>query len=469
MSRARAAWSAALPTLASLLACGAAPTSGPPSWPGPLCHARIEGAPRATEDAAALSVPTSRVMLDVVVPVDAMVAALDRAVPPDVVDRRGIEVGSAGQLSLRVGRGAFSVSARGDDLVVDVDLFGRASFCKPLGLLGCVSYASCEPTAHGRAEVTLLLDGRYRLPPSRVEIPITRACTMSALALDVTDDFAKEAAAQARTIRDRIDGGVPDVAPIVQDIWRALGTSVPLGNGACARLSPRAVVQTGLRSSGSTLSLGVGAEGEIVVEAPCRPTAASPAIPPPRVARDATNGVHLEVPVVVSWEQASLVLARALSAQEPLVGAERAHVTDVRASPDGDRVRLLLTLSGRTCGQVALVAGLAPRADLARIDLVELAPVDGERERAGLDLRALARELSPHLHVPLPVHPAAVPRRIDKIAATLLAHDERDPSAPALKVTMQRAALGSALVRREGIVGVLVASGDATVSLRGGR
>ncbi|MCC6644691.1 MAG: DUF4403 family protein [Polyangiaceae bacterium] len=457
-----------LSLLVSPLACGAAPAAEP-AWPGPLCHARVSGAPAAAAEAAALSVPTSRVMVDVVVPVDAMKAALERAVPAELVDRRGVDVGQAGQLSLRVTRGAFAVSARGDDLVVDVDLFGRASFCKPLGLLGCVSYASCEPAAHGRAEVTLALDGQYRLPPSRVEIPITRACTMTALGLDVTDDFSKEAAAQARTIRERIDGGVPAVAELVADLWRALGTSVPLGNGACARLSPRAVVQTGLRARGATLSLGVGAEGEIVVESPCRASAPSATIPPPRITRDAATGVHLEVPVVVSWEQASLALARALSAHEPRVGAERVHVTDARAEPDGDRVRLVLALSGRTCGQIALTARPSPREDLARIDLVELAPLAGESARSGLDLELLARELAPHLSLPLPLNPAAVPRRIDKIAATLLAHDASDPDAPSLQVSMHKASLQRAEVRREGVVGALVADGDATVSLRGAR
>ncbi len=465
MRRAQARGLASLLLLGASAGCGGAPASDP-SWPGPLCHARIGGAPAAASEATSLTVPASRVMVDVVVPVDAMVAALDRAVPPELVDRRDIDVGPAGRLSLRVTRGAFAVTARGDDLVVDVDLFGRASFCKPLGLLGCVGYASCEPAAHGRAEVTLALDGKYRLPPSRVEIPITRACTMTAIGLDVTEDFAKEAAAQARTIRDRIDAGVPEVAPLVADIWRALGTSVPLGNGACARLTPRQIVQTGLRSTGASLSIGVGAEGEIVVEAPCRPSAPSPPIPPPRVVRDAANGVHLEVPIVVSWEQASLVLARALFSLEPVVGRERVHVTDVRATADGDSVRLLVAVSGRTCGEVAFTARLAPREELARVDLVDLSPVDGEAARAGLDASALARAISPHLHIPLPVNPAAVPRRIDKIAATLLDRDARGPDAPAITVAMQRAALKNALVRKEGIVGVLVASGEATVALR---
>lgn len=429
----------------------------------------MTGVPSPAIDAPPLVVPPSRVMVDVLVPVDAMIAALDRAVPPTVVERRGIDVGAAGKLELLVHRGAFSVSAKGDDLVVEVDLSGRASFCKPLGLLGCVTYASCEPAAHGRAEVTLALDGRYRLPPSRVEIPITRACTMTALGLDVTEDFSREAAAQARTIRERIDSGVPDVAPVVRDIWRALGTSVPLGNGACARLSPRSVVQTGLRSTGSVLSIGVGAEGEIVVESPCRPAVASPPIPAPRLAREAENGVHLEVPVVVSWEQVSLGLARAASALEPRIGNERVHVTDIRASADGERVRLWVALSGRVCGEVALLATLAPREDLARIDLVDLAPADGEAARTHLDLAELARELAPHLHVPLPINPAAVPRRIDRIAATLLEKDKGDPDAPEIRVGMDRAALKSAVVRQEGIVGVLVASGQAAVSLRSAR
>jgi hypothetical protein len=454
-----------------------------PTWPGALCEVRVPPAPAPAGGSAAapMRVPTSRVTVDVRVGAGSILEQLERAAPRRVVERRGVGMGVAGRLSFAVDRGAFQLGLERDDLVVGVELVGDAELCKPLGLFGCVPYASCRPAAHAHAAVSLMLDPAYGLPPSRVDIPITRRCTLTALDIDVTGEVQSEANRQADSIRKQIDGGLPSLALPIASLWKSLGTSVPVGLGACARVYPTAVVQSGPRVREGLITLGVGAEGEVLVESPCRPALPSPPLPPPRLDRTAEPGVDLMVPLVLSWVEVGRAVARSLALAEPVAGREVLHVTDVRAEPAATEeararggVRLLLSVAGRVCGELALDAtvGAAPSGDA--LLLLGVAPSAGEQARAaapGLDLAELAAVIERLVRIGLPVEVPAIPRNIDRIAAALLgpqggAGSGSERLTSEINVSMRSASVEHVSSSREGLAAIVHAVGEATVKVR---
>lgn len=440
-----------------------------PVWPGALCTTRLPDAALASEDAPALTQPTSRVLVEIRVETEAMLAALEAAVPRRVAERRGLDLGAPGKLDFHVDRGKFRVRVAGDELAVEVDLEGDAALCKPMGALGCVGYASCQPSAHAHAAVPLLLGSDFRLPSSRVGIPITRRCMLTALSIDVTGEVEAEAKRREQAIRESIDAGVPAVEPVLREIWQALGTSVPLGAGTCARVYPTALVQTGPRVRGGAIRLVLGAEGQVVVETPCAPAQPAPPMPSPRLDRTLEPGVDLRVPVIVGWDEASRAIARGLAQAEPAVGGEVVHVTDARVQPTARGVRIGLTIAGKTCGEVWLDGVPAYDATRGAIVFQGLTPAGDAAglARAGIDGAQLAASVAPLIAVPLRVDPANVPKRIDRIAASLLGPTAGQPAdGPEIAVGMTRASIDAALAVREGLVAMLHAEGAATVKLR---
>lgn len=455
----------AVPLIALLAGCGSA--GGEVAWPGAVCAERLPDVtwPAVTE--VAWTAPRSRVVVDVRVDAGAIVTALERAVPKRVVDQRKIDAGSAGRMDIVVDRGPFAVSLAGDELAIEVDLAGEASLCKPLGPFGCVHLASCRPGAHARAAVSLVLGPGLTLAPSKVAIPVTRPCTLTALNVDVTGRVQHEADVRAQSIRAEIDRGVPVVYPLASELWNALGASVPVGAGACARVHPTALIQSGPRRDGDAVALGLGVEGEVVVETPCAPAVRSGPMPPPTLDRGAAPGVELAIPVMASWGEVGHAVARALAGTEIHAGREVVRITDATIEPAGAAARVVVTIAGRSCGRVAFVG--SPVADaVGEVRFPSLAPEIGEVERAkaaapGLDVDALARAVAEKLRLPPRLDVAAVPRRIDRTARALLPHDDAGPD---VEVTMRDARIERAEVTPRGLSVVLVATGSATVRLR---
>lgn len=447
-------------------------------WPGAVCSERLGASPSEPAPSAPFVIPLSAVTVEGQVDAAAIVAELEKAVPRRVAERRALDVGGlAGRLSFQVDRRAFSLGLEGDALFVGVELRGDASLCKPLGLLGCVEYASCQPAARAKVAMSLLLDERYQLARPLVEIPITRRCTLTALEIDVTGDIAREADRQAAGIRARIVEALPDPGPSVESLWRALGTSVPVGLGVCARVMPKALVQSGPRLAEGVVSLALGVEGEVVIESPCGQAAPSPPLPSPRVERGAVPGVWLRIPLVQSWDEVGRAVARSLALAEPRAGSEVVHVTDVQARPGPGAseggVTLLVTLAGRVCGQVALDARavLSPTGD--GFALTQVRAAEGEQARAGavtpgLDLAALAAEIERRAHISAAVDVPGLPRDIDRITAALLG-PQPDAAvgdlAPAVRVSMKSAALEDPFSAAAGLTSLIVARGDATARL----
>ncbi|MFO0662005.1 MAG: DUF4403 family protein [Polyangiaceae bacterium] len=139
-----------------------------------------------------MRISTSRVVVEVQVDAPALLGSLEKGVPKRVASARRVSLGDAGRLSYTVDRGPFSARIENDALVVETRVDASAEICKPLGLLGCVEYATCAPGALAQARLPLLLQPSYRFPPPQVSIPVTRRCTLTALDIDVTGRVQRE-------------------------------------------------------------------------------------------------------------------------------------------------------------------------------------------------------------------------------------------------------------------------------------
>lgn len=457
-----------LPLAAALLRCSSGATTT--AWPGALCEQRLPGAPLAAEVPPDPQPLRSRVLVEARIEIAAALAELERSLPRRLAERRDVELGDPGRLSFTIDRGPFSLALSGDELSIDVDLRGQAEVCKPVPLLGCVGYASCSPGGHARASLQLLLGEDYRLLPSRVQIPVTRPCTLSALGIDMTAEVQAQANRQADEIHGRIDGTLPELGETVTALWRSLATTVPLGASSCARISPQEVLQTGPRLGEKYLSVGLGVEGEIAVLAPCLPSPAPSPLPSLRTARDAAPGVDLRIPLRTSWPEVGLALTRALALAEPQAGDEVFHVTEATAAPGPEgKVRLGFTLAGRSCGQVSF--DTTPEARPDGLFFTRLTPAPGESERlraAGsrLDLVALGGAVESRLRLPLPAEVSGMHRRIEGLTARLLGGEgDGGPLRYRLAVKLLPARVEGAQVTREGLAALVAVAGEAVVEL----
>lgn len=434
---------------ASVTGCGGATETKRPT----SCASRLPGEATPPLPAPPLAMPSSRVLVEVRVDTESMLAALEKSVPKRVADKKGVPMGDAGKLDFSVDRGPFEVGLSGDELGIAVDLEGTAKLCKPVGGLVCVPYASCNPAARGRAHVALVLGSDFRVPGSRVEIPITRRCTLTALELDVTKDLEAEATTRAQQIKDGIDAALPVVEPLVKDTWQALATSVSLGKNTCARVAPTGLVQTGPRLQAGAIRIGVGVVGEVRVESPCKPAAPAPALPRPVLERDAKPGLSLRFPALVSWEEASRAVAQRTIGERLTVNGAEAKVTDARVVPDGPGLRVLLTVVGAACGEVVL------RGASLGVDAVRGALLPRLTAPPGVD----ATDVLAKIVIPLPVELSGMEGRIDKVAKALFSRDTLDPETATLVVKVAPPRLVEALVSEEGLAGVVAAEGEAAV------
>lgn len=407
----------------------------------------------------------SRVLIEARMETKKALEELERTLPRRLVERRNVELGDPGRLSFTIDRGPFSFLLEGEELTVGVDLRGQAEVCKPVAFLGCVGYASCAPEGQARASLKLLLGEDYRLLPSRVQIPVTRPCTLSALGLDMTAEVQAQANRQADEIHQRIDGALPGLGDTIASVWRALSTTVALGNKACARIVPRGVLQTGPRLRDGWLSGALGIEGDIQVQSPCVASSPPPAMPRPRLVQE-EPGVELHIPLVTSWDEVGLTLTRSLALAEPRVGGEIVHITEVRAGPGNDgKVRLLMTLAGRSCGQVALDAIAEARPD--GLFLRALAPAPGEQERlGGVAFEGFGAPLEGRLRLPLPAEVSGMHRRIEALTARLLEPEGAEGGLRyRVSVKLSPVQVERAQISGEGVAALISVKGGVQVDL----
>jgi hypothetical protein len=229
-------------------------------------------------------------------------------------------------------------------------------------------------------------------------------------------------------------------------------------------------VQTGLRQRGGVLSVGLGVGAEVVVESPCGPAAPAGPTPSPRLEPAAEPGIDLVFPTILAWPAVQLAVSRSLSAAEFRAGSEVVHLTDARVVPGPDgRVALGVVVAGRACGELWFEGSPALRDGAATLG--DLTPAPGQQESAsrvapGLDLAALGAAIGAKIRVASPVDMAGLPGRIERLSARLLAGEAAGPLQPEIHVIMGPAHADQALARREGLVVVVRARGEALVKVR---
>ncbi|RYE89577.1 MAG: DUF4403 family protein, partial [Myxococcales bacterium] len=256
---------------------------------------------------------------------------------------------------------------------------------------------------------------------------------------------------QAAELRRRIDEALPQLDEAADALWRALATTVPVGAGACARVAPRALIQTGPRRRDGVLAVGLGVAGQVSLESPCGRSPAPGARPAPELDREASAGIDLRVPHRLAWSEVSVAAARSLTGADLPAGADVLRATDARAAPGPDgRLRLTLTLA----------ADAVPADGGVRI--AHATPAPGEAARApGLDLDALAGALEGKLRIPLPTDVSTLSRRLDQLAAQVLQPSADGPLRLALTVSTTPSRLERVVAARDGLVAVVATGGQA--------
>jgi hypothetical protein len=500
-AQARSVWAVGcgLGLVASMPACGAGGArSATSAHETASCRERLPGTSGLSTsfltDVAALPAvpaPLSRLVVEADIDAVAALAEAEKSVPRELGNGGAgdsVSVGEAGQLTMRVRRGDFALEmgSEGEEgasepghrsVGVRVPLVGNATLCRPLGPLGCVEVARCEPDAVASAFLVPLLDDSYHFPPPEVAIAIGRGCTLTAFRFDITPRLQAEANAQAERLRSRIEAALPEVREPLGELWGLLGTTLPLGRGTCARLTPRSVIQTGARLENGHVRGGVGVLGELRLESPCGPSTSPGPLPAPvvRPHREGEGSVDLQVPITIPWDEVSRAAAESLSSLETMVRRRPVHVTDAALAVTADgQATIRLIVAGPVCGEITARGALRWRPDRNAIALSGVRVEATEAERLGLapgEAARLAERVEASFRLPLPVDITSLGSNVRKTLDALLpkptpgARASATAALPTIEANLDEAQISLLRPTREGLTAVVQAPGQITAKL----
>jgi hypothetical protein len=348
---------------------------------------------------------------------------LEAQVPARVAEEHGRDIGAAGRLTLTIDRGPFRFAVEQGKLSVLTDLTAHAQVCKPLGGLGCVQYASCDPTAVARASVPEALTKEARFAPSSVTIDIGRRCVVTALNIDVTPIVEQEARAETKKVEERIDRALPDLHGEAERAWHTLEREMPLRQGACVALHPRELVQGPSRVDGDRLVVRLGVNASPLVTMPCPPAPPETPLPPLRFDPTLSDTFALHVPVARTPDALAASWESALKGKTLAAGGGAVRIESMQAALAAEAIALDVGVSGPACGSVSFVA--RPSWDAQRsLHAFDVAPREGvvDRVRAvapGVDVAGLARTLAAKLDDVLPVDDASLGTALDGLKVPL--------------------------------------------------
>jgi hypothetical protein len=313
----------------------------------------------------------------------------------------GLAIGAAGRVSYTAQRTPFSMSVRDRSVHFTSQISARAEVCKPLGLLGCVSYAQCEPSAVADASFGLEPDTRWWLGPSSVRVVLTRPCVVGPL--DTTPMIQRGANQQAQALRRRIDPSVPSLRQQASALWTgsALALQAP---SHTLRFHPESLQLGAPAVHGSTLAWPLSVSGALSPALP-QPSAEPPApVSDPRI----TPGVSVRVPIIIAAEALTRGLQESLRELPVAAGPHRAHVASVEVFLASDGIRLQLRLQGAMCGVIPMLASpaldeSATRLRLSSVRVAMAARAGLSRLAPALELRGLEREVQRRVSLPVPL------------------------------------------------------------------
>jgi hypothetical protein len=456
------------PRWSLLLALGATSACGP--RPGPAnaaageCSVQLGAPPPALPAPPAVVAPSSRIAVDISAAVGTVKRELSKNVPVQLARARNQPIGTPGEVSYTVSRGSFDIGLARDRLVVATPISVEAQVCKPLGPI-CPIYGRCSPRLAAVASVPLTLGDDYELGHSRVSVSMTRGCVIAGF--DASDEIRKNAAQQVGGVQRRIDASVPKLRPYVEGTWRLLQTPVALSGTTCLRIAPGALVQKKPTLASGTLGLRFGVLGTLSVEEPCNADAAPAAtlpLPKLRVDDDLPAGVSLQVPLRISWADASADLTRSLTS----TAARTAHVHVVKARAIGvmvgtaPRVLLTTTVSGTLCGDAYLLAEPWYDAAASRVRLRQVVLAPGTDLEAS-DVAELTALVEQHATVALPLDAASAPNALQALVERLA---EDLPEPVRAEVALEPARVEPVLLDGESLVPIISLTGKATVRVQ---
>jgi hypothetical protein len=450
-------------SISALLAssCGAAPagSSGAAAPADGSCGVTLSprSAPRVKAVAgASREVAPSHVIAEFEAPLARLSSELERRIGTRLAEERGVGLGPAGSLNYTVDRGPFSVSVAGGKLVVETEVQARAEACSRGSC-----YASCEPRATVRAEISLALRPDYRFEKARVTATFTRACKIRVLGgfltVDITPTLESQLKPQLANAGRSIDQQIPDIRAETERAWQELSMPRELPLGGCAVLQPVGFVQGPVEDSRNVLRARAALLLRPELRGDCDETSQrAQATPLPPLGFDAAmprEGVAtLGMVMPISSVARAFEIGSGGAARKASYRVTRADVSSSGRSVDAE-----LSLQGGACGDIALRAAPEFAGD-GRFVTLKVGSFDaGERARvaaAGLDPKAFAEALVSLPEVAVPLSPASIGAILPALAAGL------SNQALSVKVDVTASRPAGAMARGEELV--------AFVEVRGG-
>ena len=458
----------ALLMLGFMIGCGAGQSG--PAAPGEVAAGRCDAElpspierPPARPGLMMLMRPISTIPFEVAIDLGDAKKALEAQVPMRIADEHGRDLGAVGKLTLTIDRSPFRFAIEGGRLVVKTDLTTHAQMCKPLGVFGCVQYASCDPTAVARASVAEALTPAARFSPSAVNIDFAERCVVTAFHIDVTDMIDQAARGETKKVEQRIDRALPDLHAEAERAWRTLAKTMPLRQGACVALHPTTLVQGRSRIEGEKLVVRLGVVASPSVSMPCAVADADSPLPPLRFDPALPDTFSLHVPVALTADALTSEWRGRLLGKTVSAGDDALRVTSVSVAIANGNVALDVGVGGSACGIVSF--DVAPSWDAQR-QLVTFAatPIAGELERLRgvarkADAVALGRAIAEKLDMTLPASDASLGTALDGLKVPLA------QGGPELAVAVTEHAPEAIAVTNDAIEARFVLRGKARIDL----
>jgi hypothetical protein len=334
----------------------------------------------------------------------AIAARLESEVPRDSSAER-LHAGAAGLVTYSARRTPFAASVRGQTLHFTSQISAHAEVCKPLALLGCVSYAACDPGAVADASVGLDPAEDWSLGPSRVTVVVTRPCVVGPI--DATPMIQRGANQQAANLRTRIDGALPSLRPRIRAAWLAASFHFDL-SGASLAFSPAELGAAPAELHDGTVKYMVSISGRTGRRT--RPFAPDQ-LPPPKPQPSAPQGIVLRAPLWLDTEQVERALVTTLGSARLSSSGTTGAVVSARAHPTRDGLLIFLQLEGSLCGRLALLAQPELDAHERRIRLTNVKAPPWQRAALArhvpeLQLRAFEQLVEQRASIAIPLDDA---------------------------------------------------------------
>lgn len=406
---------------------------------------------------------TSVIPVHVEVGLDAIRRRIEAEAPKRVAEEHNRDIGGPGRLTYTIDRGPFSVGLDGTRFVVATDLRINAEVCKPLGLLGCAKYASCDPVAKVSARLPLELTPEYAFSPAEVRLDFSRRCLVTALDIDVTPMLDERAKGETRAIEQKINASLPRPRDEAQRLYGLLGKTTPIKGTGCMGLSPLGIVQGAPTVRGGALDVRIGIVAAPFVGPSCPKREFFRIFPALRRDPKLADEFDLNVAVRVPTETIDKELAASLVDKDVIGGDGLLRIRSVKAHPTAQGLLLELGVSGSACGTLFVLATPEWDDKMHAIGL-KAKPFDGELERLramapALDLKLFANNMAALAQIAPLLDDEAIKSSLEGFALPV------GDGGATFEIALRQAKGGRVDVAPEGLVARLHAMGRATLHL----